>query len=317
MKLGFLLKLILLAALSGAMAHAQTKSLQWQRGTDTVALLQSGKPVWQFHYAPSLTKTYFSPVALPGGSDLTWLSPKDHPHHLALFFSWKYLDHVNYWEEPAGIPEGRTRWTNVKVETRRDYSARITLDLQYCPNNGTVDVLTEKRTIAISRPAPYGAYFMDWDMEFTAGNGDVVLDRTPPDTAPDGNARGGYAGLSVRLARDLTDPKIEATAPVGVLANKRYGFAAAAADFNGIIDGGEAGIAFFDHPSNARYPTRWYGIMDGSVPFWYINASLLQLESYTLRAHATLGLRYRVFVHPGRWDSSRLLKEYSLYCPAK
>ena len=317
MKLRSNLQLVMLAALLGATVHAQSRSLQWQRGPGTVALMQGGKPVWQFNYASTLSKTYFHPVALPGGSDLTWLSPGDHPHHFALFFSWKYLNKVNYWEEPAGVPEGKTRWTNVRIKTRRDYSARITLDVQYRPNDGIADVLTEKRTIGVSRPTPDGAYFMDWDMEFTAGNEDVVLDRTPPDTLPDGNARGGYAGLSVRLARELTNPMVTATAPLGTLAKERYGFAAAAAEFSGIIDGAEAGIAFFDHPSNLRHPTRWYGIIDGSVPFWYLNASLLQLESYKLRANQTFRLRYRVFVHPGRWDSSRLLEEHSLFARAK
>jgi len=115
----------------------------------------------------------------------------------------------------------------------------------------------------------------------------------------------------------LTNPILTATAPLGTLARDRYGFAAAAAEFSGVIDGTEAGIAFFDHPSNPRHPTRWYGILDGSVPFWYLNASLLQLESYTLHAHRSLRLRYRVFVHRERWDSSRLLKEHALYSRVK
>jgi hypothetical protein len=317
MRLVALLELITLAALPGAAIQAQPKGLEWQCGPGTIALLQGGRTVWQFNYGARLSKTYFHPVALPGGSDVTWLSPEDHPHHFALFFSWKYLNHVNYWEEPEGVPEGKTRWTNVRVETRRDYSAKIALDLQYRPNHGVADVLTERRAIAVSRPERDGAYFMDWDMEFTAEDEDVVLDRTPPDTAPDGNARGGYAGLSVRLTREWTNPTVAATAPLGTLARDRYGFAAAAAEFSGVIDGAEAGIAFFDHPSNPRHPTRWYGILDGSVPFWYLNASLLQLESYTLRARQSLRLRYRVFVHPERWDSSRLLKEHSIYCRAR
>jgi len=298
-------------------ACAQTNAMQWQRGPDSIALLQDGKPVWQFNFAATLSKPYFHPVGLPGGSDLTWLSPKDHPHHFALFFSWKYLNHVNYWEEPAGVPEGATRWANVRIETRRDYSAMIRLYLRYRPCDGTVDVLTEKRTVEISRPGAGGGYFMDWDMEFTAGGEEVVLDRTPPETAPDGNARGGYAGLSVRLAREWANPVVTATAPLGALANHRYGFAASAAEFSGVIDGGEAGIAFFDHPLNPRHPSRWYAIVDGSVPFWYLNASLLQLESYTLRAHEAFRLRYRVFVHPGRWNSSRLLEEHSIYSRQK
>jgi hypothetical protein len=287
--------------------------LSWRRNPEAIALLKDDKPVWQFNYSPKLSKPYFHPVALPGGSDLTWLSPADHPHHLALFFCWKYLNHVNYWEEPAGVPNGATKWSNVKVETRRDFSANIAMDLQYHPQGSTSDVLTEKRVIWISPPARDGSYFMDWHLEFTAGNEDVVMDRTPPDTKPDGNARGGYAGLSVRLAKELSNPSVTATADIGTLQNNRYGFAATAADFSGEIDGAEAGVAFLDHPSNLRSPSRWYGIMDKSVPFWFLDAALLQLEPYTLPARQKLVLRYRVVVHPQRWDVARLEKEHARY----
>jgi hypothetical protein len=289
------------------------RDFSWKTDMGAVALINEGKVVWQFNYSPGQTKPYFHPLALPGGSDLTWLSPKDHLHHLALFFSWKYLNHVNYWEEPAGIPEGATKWSNVKVETRRDFTAGIAMDLQYHPQDATKDVLTERRSIRISAPAADGSYYLDWRLDFTAGDGDVIMDRTPPDTKPDGNARGGYAGLSIRLAGELAAPGITATSKVGSMERSRYGFAATAAEFNGEIDGKSVGVAFLDHPANLRSPTRWYGIVDGTVPFWFLNASLLQLEPYTLAARHKLKLRYRVFVHPLRWDAARLRREQARF----
>ena len=97
------------------------------------------------------------------------------------------------------------------------------------------------------------------------------------------------------------------------MVRNRYGFAATAAEFDGEIDGGTAGVAFLDHPANLRYPTRWYGIMDSTVPFWFLNASLLQLEPLTLAAHQRALLRYRVYVHPQRWDSTRLQREQARF----
>jgi hypothetical protein len=307
---------ICVLAANGPASPPPGQGLSWQREADSVTLVRGGRAVWRFNYSPSLTKTHFHPVALPSGSDLTWLSPPDHLHHLALFFCWKYLNKVNYWEEPQGIPDGATLWSNVKVETRPDFSARISMDLRYRPRNAKSDVLTEVRKITVSPPEGDGSYFMDWRMEFTAGAEEVVFDRTPPDASPDGNARGGYAGLSVRLARELSNPRISATADIGAVANKRYGFAAPAAEFNGEIDGGEVGMAFFDHPVNPRYPTRWYGIMDSAHPFWFLNASLLQLEAFTLPARARMTLRYRVYIHRGRWDGARLEREHSRFVSA-
>jgi hypothetical protein len=201
----------------------------------------------------------------------------------------------------------------VRITTRPDFSATITMDLRYHPQGDAKNVLTEKRTVGISFPASDGSYFMDWRQEFAAGDVDVTMDRTPPETRPDGNARGGYAGLSIRLSKELSEPSIAASAGIGAMQSNRYGFAAAAAEFGGKIDGSEAGIAFLDHPGNLRSPSRWYGIVDPSVPFWFLNASLLQLEPYTLSAHRKLVLRYRVIVHPRRWDAARLAQEHSRY----
>jgi hypothetical protein len=286
-------------------------SLAWRKDAGSVALVKDGKTVWQYNYAEGQNVPYFSPVSVPGGADLTWLSPKDHPYHFALFFCWKYLNGVAYWET---TPDGVTKWSNVKVETRPDFSAVVTMDLQYGPRKAAVAaVLTEKRSLRISPPAADGNYRIDWSMEFTAGKEPVVFDRTPPDTNPDGIPRGGYAGMCLRLARELTNPTVAATGDVGPPAKSRYGFTAEAADFSGEIAGGRSGIAFFDHPRNPRAPTRWYVISDPSVPFWFLNASLLAPEPLTLDAGKRMVLRYRVSVHPGNWDAARLKAEQARY----
>jgi hypothetical protein len=306
---------LLSTAFLGFHPVAGAQGLGWQHQNDTVALLKDGRPVWQFNYSlKHATKPFFHPVALPGGPPLTWRSPEDHPWHLALWFSWKLLNGVNYWEEDkSGIPDGPTRWATPRLETRGDFSAVISMDLHCRAPGSAGDILTEKRLIRISPPGSDGSYMMDWQMEFGAGQVDVVMDRTPPETKPDGNARGGYAGLSIRFARELTNGRVAATAAIGALQNKRYGFAATAADFNGEIGGKEAGVAILDHPANPRAPTRWYTITDASVPFWYLNAAWLQPGPYKLPAGQKMTLRYRVAVHPQRWDPIRLQTEFDRY----
>ena len=286
-------------------------NLQWKRESTSVALLQGEKQVWQFNYAAKGSlKPFFHPVALPGGSSLTWLSPPDHVWHLALWFAWKYINKVNYWEEnKEGICEGATEWTNVRIETRSDHSARIRLDLRYRPQKAEKPVLTEKRTISISSPAADGSYSMDWAMVFTAGTENLSLDRTP--STP--TSISGYAGLSVRLAKELGEIQIAATADKGKMVGNRYGYAATATDFNGRMDQGEAGMAMLDHPGNPRFPNRWYVIVDPSRPFWYMNAAWLQEEPYDLPAGKSMTFRYRILVHPHRWDANRLEQEHHRY----
>src|ERR1017187_5766043 len=126
--LGFLL-------VSPQTTRAAATEFAWQTNVTAVALVGGGKPVWQFNYGTNGTKPFFHPLALPGGSPLTWQSPPDHVWHYGLWFSWKYLNGVNYWEEDRKLRqcEGVTSWRVVKIETRPDFSARIELGLDYRP----------------------------------------------------------------------------------------------------------------------------------------------------------------------------------------
>ena len=291
-------------------AAEQSAPLDWRRGPDSFALLSGGQPVWQFNWATNYTKPFFHPVALPGRASLTWQSPPDHPWHYGLWFSWKYINHVNYWEQDKqGQSQGTTEWRQVSATPFSNHSARLQMDLAYRPKPSAEPVLTENRTITISAPASDGAYTMDWVMVFTANRQDVRLDRTPQTRQGTNVIPGGYAGLSARLARSLTNVHLAATAAQGSSQNHRYGYEAPASDFNGQISGAEMGLAILDHPTNPRAPTRWYVITDPSVPFWYINAAWLQLEPYDLPAGRSFTLRYRVIVHPDRWEAPRLQEE--------
>ena len=157
--------------------------------------------VWQFNYKTEEGKPYFHPITVAGSPTLTDLRPADHPWHRALWFSWKYINGVLYWEEDpkTGKAPGETELTDVKATPRADHSAHFELALSYHPP-GKPAVLTEKRTLDVSPPAADGGYFIDWLSVFTAGDADVVLDRTPIPGQPNGVAWGGYAGLSLRLA---------------------------------------------------------------------------------------------------------------------
>jgi len=297
--------LVLLAALCQADA---ADAFSWKTAADSVALLCGEQTVWQFHFGTNDTKPCFHPVALPGGPDLIWHRPPDHPWHLGLWLSWKFINGVNYWEEDpkTGQLAGRTEWEAPRIETRPDFSARIAMDLTYQPVGG-LPALTEHRVINISPPNESGAYPQDWELTFTAAGQDALLDRTPLVGEPNGQPWGGYAGLSVRFARDfqdaraVTDPgQIEFTAGC-------YRGKSSAMDYAGIIDKREAGIAILDHPENRNAPSPWYAINDKTMR--YFSPAFLCYKPHTIKAGQSLNLRYRLIVHPGRWDANRLHAE--------
>ena len=281
-----------------------------------VAYQRDGKDVWRFHHNQETeTKSFFDPLCVAGGPSLTWARPADHVWHYGLWFSWKYINGVNYWEESGGKSDGTTRWGGVSIRHDNAGSANITMHLGYSPKGKAEDaeVLTEKRTIDISAPAEDGSYYMDWTMESTACV-DVKFDRTPIPGEPNGMSWGGYSGLSMRFADGMKDTQTISTAG-RVQRNKddRLDTTAAAVEQNGIFaDGKPYGVAILAHPSNPRAPGDWYSLEGGNFNFF--NAAFLLKAPYTLAKGETLTLRYRVHIHPGRWDAEQLqtrLNEYA------
>jgi len=284
----------------------------WRQTDSSLALLNHGRVVWQLNYKKQ-GKPYFHPVSLVDGTKLTWVSPPDHPWHYGLWFSWKYINGLNYWEEDrkTGLSQGRTELVNIKVEPNRDCSAQIEMTISYHPP-GKPTLQIEKRQIIVSTPDENGIYHIDWQSTFAAGIYDVVLDRTPIPGEKDGKGWGGYAGLSVRLAKSITEWQVlDSEGRKGMQA---HGKKARWMDFSGITPTGKsAGIAIFDHPHNLRHPSPWFVIMNPEVPFGYFSPAVLFNKPYTLPATKSMTLRYRILIHPGRCNSNLLDKEWKRF----
>jgi hypothetical protein len=300
-----------------AVAHASDAGdFAWQRGQGSVALLKGKQTVWQFRYGKEEAKPAFHPLALPGGPVITCYRNEDHPWHRGMWFSWKLVNGLNYWEEDkAGVSEGLTETNNVRIDTRRDFTARITMDMIYRPPNSE-PVLTEKRVLEVSAPDAQGVYHIDWMMTFTALDKDVFLDRTPIPGEPDGKGHGGYSGLAVRFARETTDIQVSTSDGPIAFTNGGYRGKAIAADYSGTVDNKVVGIAFLDHPKNLNAPSPWW-IIDNKKNMKYFNPSVLCFGPHTLKAGQGMTLRYRAIMHFGRWDAERLLAESERYVKAQ
>jgi hypothetical protein len=209
-----------------------------------------------------------------------------------LWFSWKYINGVNYWDPE--LPAGQTEIVDVKTKAGRDYSGQIEVSIIYHRREEAA-VLSEERRLLVSAPDENGCYYIDWLSIFRAGDNDVLLDRAPNSGEEHGKSYGGYAGLSLRMAEDARYWQFVGSE--GALEAEGRGSKSRWVDFSGGIgDGGFAGVTIFDHPENPRYPSSWW--LSGSMPYW--SPALLFEEPYTLAAGESVTLRYRVFVHRGR-----------------
>lgn len=270
-----------------------------------------------YHYRTDHQKPYIHPLRSSSGTELTALEPSDHPWHRALWFAWKYINGINFWEE-AGHPGidlsrhaaganglGRTEFVAVDEVVWQAERTRVTTHYAYRTPQGAA-LLREERMVHVAVP-PDGSCVIDWDATFTAGEQAVRLDRTVicPDTP-----WGGYAGLSFRAAQGWHDVQ-------GVDSEGRRNGAiehqrARWVQVTGLAeDGRRVGLVMMDHPENPRYPSHWRYIDDPG--FTYINPSLVLAAPYDLAPGATLRLRYRILTLDGNIDTAATARRYAEY----
>ena len=292
---------------SAAMS-ADAPAYRWKTEKDSLSLLAGDQVVYTCRFAAENGYPYIHPVSLPGGPVMSALAPVDHPWHRGLWFSWKFLNGVNYWEFPAdrpNQPDGKTSVVGPATVSTTRTTATVTLRLEY--SKARV-VLAEERTMAASLPRADHSYSIDWTSRFTAKEQDVVFERTPPQDAP----WGGYGGLGFRASKTMREFRaIDSEGRTGRA--QAHGKAARWMDFSGVFGAADekptaAGTAIFDHPSNPRHPTLWYLSDNADLP--YFGPALLFAEPMTLKAGESFVIRYRILVHPGAGDKTTLEKEY-------
>jgi len=289
-----------------------SRKLAWQKDKNSVTLLNNGKIVWQHHFDQAEGKPYFHPLSTIDGSVLTGLRPEDHPWHRAVWFSWKYINGLNYWEEDreTGKSEGITELKSVKYKLNKLFGAEFNLELTYHPPTGS-DLLKEERSVQLSSPVADGSYFMDWESTFTALADEVVLDRTPLPDEPDGKSWGGYAGFSARLNNQLWDVKtINDSGETENIHGKSSRWVTYEVKN---LKSEPVSMTIFDHPSNPNHANKWFISNDPSTPFYYFSPAVVFDQKMILKKGEKLHLRYRLLVTSGEINETNILSNWNQF----
>ena len=251
---------------------------------------------YQYVGAP---KPALHPVTSPAGHVLTSCEPEDHPWHRGLWFTIKYLDDDNFWEE---MPPFGTQDTAAAPDlTDTPSGAEIVHRLDWFRPRSSTIAITETRRIH-AHAVSESAYAIDLTFQLVPTTS-LRLDRTPFTTW------GGYGGLSYRAAVGWEDPRLSVE---GTVTERPTGQTGRWASLTGQLpDGSRAGMSIFDSPDNSRHPTPWYGL--AKPEFSFVNAAMLFHEPMHLDAGQELKLAYRVLVHDGEMMTADLNAAFDSY----
>lgn len=261
--------------------------------TQAVSMTVEGKTCWTYVPQSKEGKPYFHPLAIPGTDDVfTSFRPPDHAWHLGFWFSWKFINGVNFWEPDTN---GVTRVLSQSVAPADDKTFTADCTLSYIAKGK--EAVREKRTVRVTTQ-PNGNYAIEWDSTFTATQTEAVFSSTPVKKDAGGNwATGGYAGLMLRLADSpgfahvfanaerLADVKTcgEKSERIEILTTAK-------------ASGARAKITFRDHPENPRSPTPWFARHSITAHrgrgYYLVGPSMVFHEPLTLAPGASARFRY-------------------------
>ena len=251
-----------------------------------IRLVKGDQTIWAFEIKTPEGKPFIHPLTLPDGRVITDIRPADHIWHLGLWWCWKYINGVNYWE-PRGnkgvVTDGETFVRDWQAAIT-GATATVTLDIVYRLRDQSADpVMTEHRTVHFQAPDATGSYQIETHHAFTVGANKVVLERTPPK-----ENSGGYAGFGVRLAPCCNDFTVTSS----IQSSDQQAIRTAAVEWVDYSDPTN-GCGITVHVLKGTPTTRFYA----RKKFPFINPSPIYTAGLELAPQEKLDLAYRVTLH--------------------
>lgn len=293
--------------------------------TEQVTIEHDGKLLARYHFRDEKArKPYFWPVIGPTGKSMTRVFPMktvdgeqhDHPHHRGVWFAHQGVAGTDNWLEEAS--------KNYKGDRKKEFLASLGTIAHTAfteisaneeravirSNNDYLDS-SDKQLMADQRSMIFrmsdGKLVLDFDITLRGAYGDVELQDKKD------------AGLNVRIptSMSLKDGKGHIVNSVGDRDGDTWSKSAAWVDYHGPVQGEHLGIAFLNHPSSFRHPTRWhvrdYGLFTANA---FGPQSLDATEAsgtFTLKNGESVRLRHRIIFHERDDKAAGIAKAYQAY----
>jgi len=276
-------------------------------GSRSLTLIEGENTLVRFILDAAPRDPHFEILATRDGRNTVWVGPPDHVWHYGVWFSWKYINGVNFWEtNPAtGQQQGLNRIEDATIESTPDGETAIIRYRELAfPDAAGNAVLEDAVEIEIQRPTDTTGPHVTWRITTTA-LADATLDRTPIAGEPGGRDWGGYAGFSWRGAREFKDVIFSDSESRKDMAI--HGQPARWVNAVGSLHGKPAGVFIIDHPGNPRHPSAWYITNQPKHPFWFANPALLLPEALSTRKGDSFQHSYHLVVHDGNPDDETVM----------
>lgn len=317
--------LVAVAIVFGGKSQATAEGFSVSKGQAEITIEHDDKLVTRYHFQDAdARKPYFWPVIGPQGKSMTRAFPMetvdgeqhDHPHHRGVWFGHQGVGGTDTWLEAAS--------KNVQGEKREEFLA----SLGTIAHTGFTEISATERNAVIRSTNDYldsagkqlmadertmifhvrdGQLILDFDITLLGKYGDVELQDMKD------------AGLNVRVptSMSLTHGEGHIVNSQGDRDGETWSKAAKWVDYHGPVDGENLGIAFLNHPSSFRHPTRWhvrdYGLYTANA---FGPQSLDENEesgTFTLKSGESVTLRHRIIFHEGDAQAANIAEAFEAY----
>ena len=152
-----------------------------------------------------------------------------------------------------------------------------------------------------------GNLVLDFDITLLGKYGDVELQDKKD------------AGLNVRVptSMSLTDGQGHIVNSEGKRDGETWSKEAHWVDYHGQVDGEHLGIAFLNHPSSFRHPTRWhvreYGLFTANAFGPKSLDPTAPSGTFVLKSGQSVELRHRIVFHKGDEQAANIAAAYQAY----
>ena len=240
---------------------------------------------------------FFFPVNGPSNASVTSMRNANYPHHSSLFFGCDKVNNGNYWQE--GLERGQI--ISFRADVTQDVSDKVVIENECIWRRPNANApIKDFRKITISAPSK-DLYQIDFDITL-----EMLMEVNILKT--------NHSLFSGRMDADLAvingGTMINAEGKQGE--KETFGQKSAWIDCSGKRGDKIEGISIMQHPSNKWYPSAWftrdYGFFSPTPLNWIEDEKGLQLAK-----GEKIMLRYRVLVHSGNQDTTKIADLFEKY----